>query len=741
MSDGMDEIIEDFVTEAEESLEKIDPLFVELETEGYDREILNDIFRSMHTIKGAAGFLGFQSIVDVAHNTETLLKKLREGDMEITSALISLVLKSTDTLKLLLKHIKNKDGLDEDISEIMEELDSALLSDDQGEDAAGTDEIPEPADEAPYETGPVPDIEPDIEPDSETAPESSDEEQAPEEPVDLDKTWPAADMEAAMEDSMAPDMGLDDEEARQKLIDELFGSSAAEDAYDTEEFPEESPDDAFVLATEIEDSDEGGGYHEDTVPDDMVPDEIEPDASSVSPEIQAAIDAARRTLAGTPGVEKPASGKGAATPSPGAQPAGQPAGQQAGRQAAAVSRGGLQTLRVDVERIDKVMNLTGEIVLVRNRLLNISSALDVKISGDEHVEGLQEAVSFLDLVTSDIQLAVMKMRMQPIKKVFGKFPRLVRDISQNLGKDVQLVISGEDTEVDRSVIERIGDPLVHTLRNAIDHGIESVDERRAMGKPPKGLVEVKAYQQGSHIVIEVVDDGNGLDMDRIRQKALAQGLVSEEDAMRMTDKEAINLIFLPGFSTVDVATELSGRGVGMDVVKTNISRLNGYVEVLTTRGEGTTVRISIPLTLAIIQALMVRTEGAQYAIPLGPIEETLKVAVKEIDYVSGNPVLSIRDKVYPLAELSDMLNLRPTLEEPKGHAHRYVLVIAVGDKHFAIGVDELIGQEEVVIKAIDGIDTDDTGVLGATITGEGKIVLILDPSGMSQIIKSLIAVQ
>ena len=665
MSEGMEEIIEDFVTEAEESLDKIDPLFVELETKGYDREILNDIFRSMHTIKGAAGFLGFQSIVDVAHHTETLLKRLREGEMNISVPLISLVLKSTDMLKLLLLHIKNKDGVEEDISAIVSELESALQSEPQT--AAG-----------------LPDYEP-----------------AP------------FDMDVAVEETAMPS---GEEEEPADVMEELFGGApgASRDEF--------SSDEEYLSEAGVE--------------DDLVPEEIEPDSSSVSPEILAALEAAKRTLAGAPGVVKE-DARTSPSPQGAAQAASQQQAAQPATQAGAPARGALQTLRVDVERIDKVMNLTGEIVLVRNRLLNISSALDEKISGDEHVEGLNEAVSFLDLVTSDIQLAVMKMRMQPIKKVFGKFPRLVRDISQNLGKDVQLNISGEDTEVDRSVIERIGDPLVHSLRNAIDHGIESMEERRVLGKSPKGLVEVKAYQQGSQIVIEVVDDGRGLDIEKIRRKALAQGLISDEEALKMTDKEVTNLIFLPGFSTVEVATELSGRGVGMDVVKTSISRLNGYVEVLTSRGRGTTLRISIPLTLAIIQALMVRTEGAQYAIPLGPIEETLKVGAKDIDYVSGNPVLSIRDKIYPLAELKDMLNLRSSAEEPSGDEHRYVLVIAVGDRHFAIAVDELIGQEEVVIKAIDGIDTDDTGILGATITGEGKIVLILDPSGMSRIIKEM----
>lgn len=645
MSDGMDEIIDDFVTEAEESLEKIDPLFVQMETRGFDKELLNDIFRSMHTIKGAAGFLGFQQIVDVAHKTENLLKRLRDGDMDVSSGLITLTLRSVDVLKMLLGRIKKKQEGEADIDSMLAELDEAM----------------------------------------------------------------AASIEAAHEEKSKARPAPAPREEKQPIID----------------------------TTGVE-----------------APRPIEPSEADLPPDILAALKAAQAEFA-QPAAAKKQEPKGepAAGPAepakqdespvahkqtaPGAKGAQQGVAQHADDAAAGAAPGArstLQTLRVDVERIDKVMNLTGEIVLVRNRLLNIANYLEQKYSGDSHVDGLQEAVSFLDLVTSDIQLAVMKMRMQPIKKVFGKFPRLVRDISQNLGKDVHLNISGEDTEVDRSVIERIGDPLVHIIRNAIDHGIEGVDQRRAMGKPAKGHVDITAYQQGSMIVIEVTDDGKGMDVGKIKDKALRLGIVTDEEASKMTDKEAINLIFLPGFSTVEIATELSGRGVGMDVVKTNISKLNGYVEILTTKGVGSTVRISIPLTLAIIQALMVRTGGVQYAIPLGPIEETIKISMSDVDHVTGSPVLAIRDRVYPLAELTELLNHASKGEAP---SHRYVLVIAVGDRHFCVAVDQLLGQEEVVIKAIDGIDTDATGILGATITGEGKIVLILDPSNMSRMISGL----
>jgi two-component system, chemotaxis family, sensor kinase CheA len=365
--------------------------------------------------------------------------------------------------------------------------------------------------------------------------------------------------------------------------------------------------------------------------------------------------------------------------------------------------------------------------------LNIVNYLETKYTDDPHVENLFETVSFLDLVTSDMQIAVMKMRMQPIKKVFSKFPRVVRDIAASLDKEVDLKISGEDTEVDKSVMEQIGDPLVHIIRNAIDHGIESTEVRRRMGKPEKGTISISASQKGNHIVIEVSDNGKGIDVERVKKKAVEKALMSEEEAQRMTQDAAVNLVFLPGFTTADVASELSGRGVGMDVVKTNISKLNGYVEIDTRRDTGTTFRISIPLTLAIVQALMVKTGGGQYAIPLAPIEGTLKVEKKEISDVVRKKVLIVRGRVHPFFELSGILggNGSGDLE------HRYAIVISAGESRFCIGVDELLGQEEVVIKSIDGIDTSSAHILGATITGDGRVVLILDVASIARSVSSL----
>lgn len=563
MPDEMEEIIGEFITEAEESLERIDPLFIELEAKGYDKDIVNEIFRSMHTIKGAAGFLGFQSIVDVAHSSENILKKLRDGAISLTKGLIDAVLKSVDMIRLLIRHIKNKESEAEDIAPVLAELEYALR----------TSTIPGEA------------------------------------------------------------LSPPDPEPACQLVEERSERAAMADV---------------------------------------------PEAC----------------------IEK----------------------------ATAERKESLQTLRVDINKIDKVMDLAGEVVLVRNRLVNIVNDLSKRETDFPYTESLAETVSFLDLVTSDMHLSIVKMRMQPIQKVFSKFPRLVRDIAANLGKEVDLNISGEDTEVDKSVIEQIGDPMVHIIRNAIDHGIESPEERASKNKARKGNIAINAYQKGNQIIIEVSDDGRGINAERVKKKARERLLITEEEAQRMTEEAALNLIFAPGFSTAEVATELSGRGVGMDVVKTNVSKLNGYVEVTTKKDIGTTFRISIPLTLAIIQALKVQTGSSHYAIPLSPVEEILKISSRDISDVMGQKVLDIRGQVYPFIELTDILGDG----EERSVDYRYAIVLLIGEKKFCLAVDELLGLEEVFIKTIQGIDDVSPYTLGATISGDGRVVLILDLAAISR---------
>ncbi|MBN2654461.1 MAG: chemotaxis protein CheA [Nitrospirae bacterium] len=601
MADEMDEIINEFVTEAEETLERIDPLFIELETKGYNKDLLNEIFRGMHTLKGAAGFLGFQPIVDVAHRSESIMKKVRDGEIQMTTPLMDVILKSVDALRLLISHIRVKDGVEEDVSALLKEQDSALENATTGQAAE-----------------------------------------------------------------------------KEKIAEAALAAEVKEDASKEAAIEKPAPVEPKVEAAESEKT--------------HAPEHA---AAQQKPHVQTITPPADDTA------------------------------QQASKEKDVVAN-----LRVDVSRIDKVMDLAGEIVLARNRLLNIASRLDVVHSGDPLVENLSETTAFLDRVTSDLQLAVMKMRMQPIQKVFGKFPRMVRDLARNLGKDIDLEIFGEDTEVDKSVIENIGDPLVHIIRNSIDHGLEFSDERVAKGKPPKGRIVISAFQKGTLIVIEVVDDGKGIDLEVVKRKAINRGLITEEESLKMSEDAIVNLIFLPGFSTKEVSTELSGRGVGMDVVKTNVAKLNGYVEVITKKDVGSTFRISLPLTLAILQAMMIKVGKEVYAVPQSMVEETIRIKKEEIKDIAGQKVLTIRDRVLPMYDMATVLGVKNVVDE--GRDFTYILVMVVGDRRFCISVDELIGQEEVVIKTINGIDSDECGILGATITGDGTVVLIIDLAVMAR---------
>lgn len=604
MSDEMEEIISEFIVEAEESLDKIEPLFVELEKKGHDKDMLNDIFRSMHTIKGAAGFLGFQGIVDVAHSSESIMKKLRDCEISLTRHLMDIILKSVDMLRALLEHLKAKDGIEEDVSPLVAELRNAL-------DVAMTGEGKAP------------------------------------EPCSVD-------------------------------------------------------------------SHAGGGEANASIPPDQHSGALHDNVPEADRTVDKAPDVVTEHMHEVPGAET----EKADTES------------KNGDHVQKLREKSAQNLRVDVERIDKVMDLAGEVVLVRNRLLNISNYFDLKYGSDPQTETLMETVSFLDRVTSDMQLAVMKIRMQPIKKVLSKFPRFIRDMAASVGKEVDLEIIGEGTEVDKSVIENIADPMTHILRNSIDHGIESPQERTEKGKPAHGKIIINIYQKGNQIVIEISDDGKGMDVGKLKDKAVQKGLITQEDAAKMSDESATDIIFLPGFSTKEIATELSGRGVGMDVVKTNVSQLNGYVEVTTAKDSGTTFRLCIPLTLAIIQALMVEVSGSKFAVPLSPIEETIKVSGDDIDNVSGQQVIVIRDRVCPLFDLGKILETG--YGETRSPEQMYLIVVSLGERKFCLAVDRLLGQEDVVIKNLDGLDTADSYVLGATITGDGKVVFILDVAGISR---------
>ncbi|AQW86666.1 chemotaxis protein CheA [Campylobacter pinnipediorum subsp. caledonicus] len=393
-----------------------------------------------------------------------------------------------------------------------------------------------------------------------------------------------------------------------------------------------------------------------------------------------------------------------------------------------------QTIRVEVKRLDHLMNLIGELVLGKNRLLKIYDDVEERYEGEKFLEELNQVVSSLSIVTTDIQLAVMKTRMLPIAKVFNKFPRMIRDLSRELGKQIDLEISGEETELDKSIVEEIGDPLVHIIRNSCDHGIEDPEVRKIAGKNEKGLVQLKAYNEGNHIVIEIVDDGKGLDAHMLKAKSIEKGIITEREADAMSDKEAFGLIFKPGFSTAAKVTNVSGRGVGMDVVKTNIEKLNGIIDIDSEVGKGTVMKLKIPLTLAIIQSLLVGTQEEFYAIPLASVLETVRVPIDDIYTIDGKNVLRLRDEVLSLVRLSDVFGVNKVFD---GGEQTYVVIIGVAEAKLGIIVDTLVGQEEIVIKSMGDYLQNIHGIAGATIRGDGRVTLIIDVAAMMEMAKDI----
>ncbi|EKG8179349.1 response regulator [Campylobacter upsaliensis] len=415
-----------------------------------------------------------------------------------------------------------------------------------------------------------------------------------------------------------------------------------------------------------------------------------------------------------------------------------PATETGGEKKVPASGGGSggmdQTIRVEVKRLDHLMNLIGELVLGKNRLLKIYDDVEERYEGEKFLEELNQVVSQLSIITTDVQLAVMKTRMQPIAKVFNKFPRVVRDLSRELGKQIELEITGEETELDKSIVEEIGDPIMHMIRNSCDHGVEDPATRKANGKPERGVVQLKAYNEGNHIVVEISDDGKGLDAAGLKMKALEKNLITEKEAEQMTEKEAFALIFKPGFSTAAKVTNVSGRGVGMDVVKTNIEKLNGVIEIDSELGKGSTFKLKIPLTLAIIQSLLVGTQEEFYAIPLASVLETVRVPIDNIYTIEGKNVLRLREEVLSLVRLSDVFGVKQVLESGD---QTYVVIIGVAESKLGIIVDTLVGQEEIVIKSMGDYLQNIQGIAGATIRGDGRVTLIIDVGAMMDMAKEI----
>ncbi|AVX13626.1 chemotaxis protein CheA [Stutzerimonas stutzeri] len=731
--DADEEILQDFLVEAGEILELLSEQLVELESSPDDMALLNAIFRGFHTVKGGAGFLQLHELVECCHIAENVFDILRKGERRVDSELMDVVLQALDAVNEMFSQVRERVEPTPASPELLAAL--ARLAEPASADAA-----------------PVVPAAPQVvaEPEAEPAGADSEFEQL------LDAIQPAASETAASEAEHGPvtDEITDDE--FESLLDQLHGKGqfsapasaaapavpVATDAAAAKTGDEITDEEFEALLDQLHgkgkfepvgsvagSSAEAAGAEsaKDSAPaassDEITDDEFEAlldqlhgkgkfepavaDASPAEPVAAAPAKAAPKA--------EPARAAAPAKPAAAASKAAAPAPAAADKAPAEVET----TVRVDTARLDEIMNMVGELVLVRNRLVRLGSN-----SGDE---AMAKAVSNLDVVTADLQSAVMKTRMQPIKKVFGRFPRLVRDLARSLKKEINLELVGEETDLDKNLVEALADPLVHLVRNAVDHGIEMPEEREAAGKPRTGRVVLSAEQEGDHILLVISDDGKGMDANILRAKAVEKGMLEKDAADRLSDLECYNLIFAPGFSTKTEISDVSGRGVGMDVVKTKISQLNGTVNVFSTKGQGSRVVIKVPLTLAIMPTLMVMLGNQAFAFPLVNVNEIFHLDLSRTNVVDGQEVVIVRDKALPLFYLKRWL-VQSAAEEEQREGH--VVILSVGNQSIGFVVDQLVGQEEVVIKPLGKMLQGTPGMSGATITGDGRIALILDVPSM-----------
>ncbi|MGB4065153.1 MAG: chemotaxis protein CheA [Azonexus sp.] len=606
MSDfgGMEDLLQDFLQEANDLLSDVDNKLVDLEKMPDDRALLNDIFRGFHTVKGGAGFLNATELVTLCHLTENLFDRLRNGEIELTAELMDVIMDAT-------KGVREMFG---ELGQMVQPqpADPAVIAALKGVLSVGhVAEAPPPAAEIP----PLP-----------------------------------------VSESDEPDWN--------QLHAAVTGESGS------------APPQSEVI----------------TKAETAVAESVVTPTAVVAQSTAAASPFGRR-----------------ATDKPGGQPASARRAEERGRE---------NTIRVDTSRLDQVLNLSGEIGLTKNRLTSLRADILAGKNDSETLHALDQAVSQLDLLVSDLQNSVMKTRMQPIGRLFQKYPRIARDLARQLGKDVELVLAGEETEVDKTMIEDLADPLIHLIRNAVDHGVEMPEERQAAGKPPKSLVRLEARQEGDHIVLIIADDGKGMNAERIRAKATEKGLISEEEANTLDERQSLNLIFMPGFSTKTQISDVSGRGVGMDVVKTNIQKLNGSIEIRSEPGKGSVFIISLPLTLAILPVLLVLLGDQPFALPLSLVREILPIEQSRIQEVGGKETLVVRGEVLPVITLARLLGW------PLERYPEYGVFMQTAERSFILAVDSFAGRDDAVIKSLE--DFRPKGVAGVTTLSNGQIVLILD---------------
>jgi two-component system chemotaxis sensor kinase CheA len=697
-----DELLQDFLIEAGEILERLNEQLVELENSPDDMDMLNTVFRGFHTIKGGAGFLAIEPMVQLCHRSEDIFNLLRNGERSITADLMDVILPVLDVLNEQFEMLRN--------GEKPEDADPAMLT------SLEAFTVPEAA------TSPVTNNTIDVKAGELITPAES----ANTEPVSNDDITddefdallnalenPGAELPVKKQSgtSVSASDEISDEEF-ESLMDDIHGKGKfsadnksiiidTSDQKPTKPGVPSTNDKSLITDDEFEallDDLHGKGKfktteQQSTSAKNKTSNEIQNNPAPVS----------------KPVVEK------VSKPSPVESKAATDKSTTAKDKPVAET-----SVRVDTSRLDEIMNMVGELVLARNRVARLGQK-----SGDEE---LLKAVANLDIVTSDLQLSVMKTRMQPIKKVFGRFPRVVRDLARSLKKEIKLEMIGEDTDLDKNLVEALADPLVHLVRNSVDHGIEMPDEREAAGKPRVGTVTLSASQEGDHILLSIEDDGKGMDPDILRGIAVKKGLMDKEAAARLDDRECYALIFAPGFSTKEEISDISGRGVGMDVVKTSISHLNGTVEIDSKLGSGTLLSIKVPLTLAIMSTLMVRLHDQLFALPLVNVSEIFHLDLTKTNIMDGKAVILIREKTLPLFYLNNWLVKGQQAAKLPNEGH--VVIVHIGTQLVGFVVDELVGQEEVVIKPLGSQLQGLTGLAGATITGDGGIALILDVPGL-----------
>ncbi|SFO87042.1 chemotaxis protein CheA [Pseudomonas borbori] len=713
MSFGADEeILQDFLVEAGEILELLSEQLVELESRPDDMNLLNAIFRGFHTVKGGAGFLQLNELVECCHIAENVFDILRKGERRVDSELMDVVLEALDAVNGMFSEVRERVTPTPATRELLAAL--ARLA-----EPAAAVALAQPVTEAVVEAPAL------------AAGDITDSEF--EQLLDALTQAPGQ----AASTSVGSDEISDDE--FESLLDELHGkgqfapppvvANVALQPAPAAVSDEISDDEFEALLDQLH----GKGQFAAPAAAVAPPQVAAPAASDEisDDEFEALLDQLHgkgkfvepAAIAKVPAALTPA--KPAAAAQSVAKPAAKVAPSKASAPAAAVADKASApseaetTVRVDTARLDEIMNMVGELVLVRNRLVRLGSN-----SADE---AMAKAVSNLDVVTADLQTAVMKTRMQPIKKVFGRFPRLVRDLARSLKKEINLELVGEETDLDKNLVEALADPLVHLVRNAVDHGIETPQEREAAGKSRGGKVVLSAEQEGDHILLSISDDGKGMDADVLRAKAVEKGLLDKDAADRLNEFECYNLIFAPGFSTKTEISDVSGRGVGMDVVKTKISQLNGTVNVFSVKGQGSKIVIKVPLTLAIMPTLMVMLGNQAFAFPLVNVNEIFHLDLSRTNVVDGQEVVIVRDKALPLFYLKRWL-VRSAAHEEQGEGH--VVILTVGSQRIGFVVDQLVGQEEVVIKPLGKMLQGTPGMSGATITGDGRIALILDVPSM-----------